>query len=215
MEEENKGPEMMDEAGNSNLDGQSSEIGDNTEINIGGDGQNIENLDYEQMSIEDILKKNKVEIYNNEDTQPLFNQVMIRNKYFKLYMAKNTTLQNCSLMVLNDVDKKKKIFGELLENLSKLDPVNSNFVLKLKGANAFPNKVYLLFDLVMINYLEKKKQYEIDNNFKFCVLFFLIELLSALHEQIIMIEDIRYSLILFDNMDELKYMIPFGKFLIL
>lgn len=214
MEAEGKGPEMMDEAGNEsqNLDIQNNENGENTEINLGGDGMNPEeNQDYETMSLEDILKKNKVEIYNNDDTQPLFNQVVANNKYFKLYLAKNNTLQNCSLMVLNDVDKKKKVFGELLENIARLDPVNSNFVLKLRGANVFPNKVYLLFDLVLTSYLAKKRQYDNDNNFKFCILFYLIEMLSALHDQIIMIEDLRFSLILMDNMDELKFMVPFGK----
>jgi len=213
METEDKGPEMIDEAGNEsqNLDILNNENGENTQINLGGDGMNPEeNQDYESMSLEDILKRNKVEIYNNDDTQPLFNQVVANNKYFKLYLAKNNTLQNCTLMVLNDVDKKKKIFGELLENIARLDPVNSNFVLKLRGANVFPNKVYLLFDLVLTSYLAKKRQYDNDNNFKFCIVFYLIEMLSALHDQIIMIEDLRFSLILMDNMDELKFMVPFG-----
>jgi len=113
MEEEPKGPDMIDEEGSKNqdLDVQLNENNDNTEINLGEGGEHAEeNMDYEQMSIDDILKRNKVEIYNNDDTQPIFNQVVVDNKYVKFYLAKNTTLQNCSLMVLNDVDKKKKYF---------------------------------------------------------------------------------------------------------
>jgi hypothetical protein len=115
-------------------------------------------------------------------------------------------------MVLNDVNKKKKIFGELVENVVRLDSINSNFVLKLKGVNIFPNKVFFLFDLVLTNYLSKKKKVEHNNNFKFCVLFYLIEMLSVLHEEMITIEDLRFSLLLLDNMDELKFMVPFGKY---
>lgn len=211
MEEEPRGLEMIDEYGDNQilyLKLQANVIGENSGINF--DQNPGEEADYESMSIHEILKRNKVEIFNNEDTQPLFNQVVINNKHFKLYLARNSTLQNCSLMVLNDVDRKKKTFGKLLENLARLDQVNSNFVLKLKGANAFANKVYLLFDLVLMNYSAKKKQVESNNNFKFCVLFYLIEMLSALHEQTIILEDLRFSLLLLDNIDELKFMVPFG-----
>ena len=187
---------------------------ENTEIRRIGvsDENSYLEADYENMSVEEILKRNKVLIYNNNDTQPLFDHEVINNKYFKLYFAKNSTLQNCSLMVLNDVNKKKKIFGELVENVVRLDSINSNFVLKLKGANIFPNKVFFLFDLVLTNYLSKKKQFEHSNNFKFCVMFYLIEMLSVLHEEMITIEDLRFSLLLLDNMDELKFMVPFGKY---
>lgn len=168
-----------------------------------------ENIDYEKLSLEEILNTYKVQIFSQDETTPMWDQVVINNKYFKLYLAKNSKIQNCSLMVLNDVHKRKKLFGELLENLSRLDKLNSNFILKLKGANVFPNKVYFLFDLVLTNYAAKKKQIENNINFKFSVLFYLIEMLSVLHSEFIMLEDLRFSLIMLDNMDELKFLIPF------
>lgn len=181
------------------------------ELNMHSENENEEyEEDYENMSIEQILNRNKIEIFDNNDTEPLFDQVVINNKYFKLYLAKNKALQNCSLMVLNEVNSKKSIFAELVENIARLNSVDSNCVLRLKGANVFSNKIYFLFDLVVTSYLAKKKQFDNNNNFKFYILFNLIEMLFSLHAENIMLEDLRFSLLLLDNMDELKFMVPFG-----
>ena len=119
-------------------------------------------------------------------------------------------------MVLNNVDTKKRTFGLLLENLCRLDSLDCKFILKLKGANVINNtKVYLLFDLIMGSYLKKKKEDNVSFNNKFCIIYYLIETIFILHENLIPAEDFRFSLLNIDNYDELKYLPPFGNLKIL
>jgi hypothetical protein len=168
--------------------------------------------DYEKISIEEILKFHKIPIYTEAETQPIFSECLNVNQYYKFYLAKNSHLKNCSLMVLNNVDTKKRTFGLLLENLCRLDSLDCKFILKLKGANVINNtKVYLLFDLIMGSYLKKKKEDDVSFNYKFCILYYLIETVFVLHDNLIPAEDLRFSLFNIDNYEELKFLPPFGK----
>lgn len=186
-----------------------------SEINIPKEGSEIiisqEIVDYNNMTIEEIVTKANIPVLKDAETFPNFNQVFVHTKHFKLYLAKHDTLQTASLLVLNDIDKKKTEFGNLINKLARLNEINSRNLLKLKGVVVFETKAYLLFEIILSSYLKKiNEKVPIETNFKFTTLFYLIETISLCHEKDIGLLDIRPSLLLFNNLDELRFLIPFG-----
>jgi serine/threonine protein kinase len=191
---------------------------------IGGDNINIEveqnmliqppvsNTQYEAMTIVEIMKKFNFQIFFKEEIQPNFSQVYVHNKYHKFYLAKNNTLGPLSIIVLNDVSNKKSVFGKLLEKLSNINDINCKNILKMKGiVNIDDKQIYLVFDTVLTSYRNKFKAKLIDISVKYITIFYLCEIVQQCHSRQIGLEVIRPSNLLYNNIDELRYLIPFRK----
>jgi hypothetical protein len=148
-----------------------------------------------------------------EKTIPNFSQVYVHNKYHKFYFAKNEDLGPCSMIVLNGITDKKVIFGNLCSKLERYNQIEGKAVLKLKGIVIMETNCWLLFEPILSSYKNKiKEKVPMDNTFKFITLFFLIELVFLAHQNQIGLLEIRPSNLLYSNIDELKYLIPFRKY---
>lgn len=178
------------------------------------EGENIQEevVDYEKMNLEEICKKFGFEVIPKETIFPNFTQIMSHNKYHKLYLAKTDNFGPCSLLILNDAGNKKLTFASLMTKLSLVNDVNCKGLLKIKGVSIVDSSVYFLFEPILSSYRNKIKQKSmIDSNFKFVTLFYLIELAQLLHEKRVSLIEIRPSNILYNNLDEFRFIIPFRK----
>lgn len=178
--------------------------------------QPIINISFESMSITEIVKKFNFQIFFKDEIQPIFTQVYVHNKFHKFYLAKNPTIGPLSIIMLNDVNSKKSIFGRLLQKLSIMNDINSKYILKLKGVVNIDDKhVYLVFDPVLTSFRNKLKSKLVDVNFKYITIFYLVELVHHCHSKNLGLETIRPSTILQNNADELRYLIPYSKYIFL
>jgi hypothetical protein len=174
----------------------------------------VHHYDFKSLSLEEIANIQNIPIIPKEETFPNFNQVLVRNKYYKLYLAKTDKLSVCSLLILNDVSNNKNDFGKLLQKLAQLNDLTAKCVVKLRGIVILEpeNQCYLLFEPLMSSYRKKlDEKIGIEANTKYAILFYLIELISQCHERDIGLMDIKPSTLLFNNFEEFKYLIPFCK----
>jgi hypothetical protein len=169
------------------------------------------NTPYESMSITEIIKKFNFQIFFKDEIQPNFTQVYVHNKFHKFYLAKNPTIGPLSIIILNDVANKKSTFAKLLEKLSTMNDTNSKYILKLKGiVNIDDKQVYLVFDPVLSSYRNKYKAKLVDLNFKYITIFYMVELVHQCHAKNVGLETMRPSTLLYNNLDELRYLIPYS-----
>jgi hypothetical protein len=173
------------------------------------------NLDYESMEIEEIIKKYNFEIIPKEEVQPNFTQVYVHNKFHKFYLAKCSKLGPCSMIVLNDVENKKTQFGTLLANLSKINSeINIRTLLKVKGITIRDKQVFLIFEPILTSYKNKVLSNQVnDINLKYITIFYLIELMCECHSKQIGLQTLRPSTLLYNNVDEFRYLITFRKYI--
>jgi serine/threonine protein kinase len=207
---ENAGNETFDnfgDPGNMNMP-----VGEEQGQQIEGENPQEEVVDFENMSLEDICKKFGFEVIPKETVFPNFTQVMAHNKYHKLYLAKTDNFGPCSLLILNDAGNKKLTFASLMTKLSLVMDVNCKGLLKIKGVSIVDSSVYFLFEPILSSYRNKiKEKSALDSNFKFVTLFYLIELAQFLHEKRVNLIEVRPSNILYNNLDEFRFIIPFRK----
>jgi serine/threonine protein kinase len=172
-----------------------------------------EDIDVNNTSLEDILKKLNFELLPKDDITPNYNQVFVKNKYFKLYYAKSVKFSACSLMVLNDVENKKNDLFVLLSKLSMLNSITCKALLRIRGISIDGNKCFILFEPILANYRRKlRENTKLDESRKFCTLFYLAELIFQCHEKEISLLDINLSTLLYNNLDEFRYLIPYAEF---
>lgn len=217
--------EVNKEGGDKSVDGV-SEIVENQELAVNNEenqnnnnlgeikeGQNLALEELEKKPLEEIIKLLHHTVVPVEEVNPSFSKVLIQNNMFKFYMAKNNTFGVCSLMVINNITLRKKEFIKILKMFESIKDIDSNNLLKLKGATVIDdNTCYLLFDPLMNCFTKKAKDgQKLGDNEKFALLFYIIEMLSKLHDLKISFEDCKLDNVLYNAYDEFKYIIPMRK----
>jgi hypothetical protein len=172
-------------------------------------------IDYSVMTLEELCTKFGFEIIPKETVFPNFTQVFAHNKYHKLYLAKTDKFGPCSLLILNDAETKKLTFASLLTKLALVNDVACKGLLKVRGVSIVDHHVYFLFEPVLSSFKNKQKErVGLDSNFKFVTLFYMIELAYLCHEKRVSLIEVRPSNILYNNLDEFRFLIPFRKSII-
>lgn len=171
--------------------------------------------DLENNTLEEIAKYFELPLTSIGDVVPTFTKVLVQNTMFKFYMAKNTHIGVCSLMVLNGITFKKKEFIKILQMFKNISEINCNYLLKLKGITIIDeNTCYLLFDPLMNCYYRKIKEgTKFTDHEKFALLFYIVEMTSKLHEKQLSFEEFSLDNIIYNAYDEFKYLIPMSKFI--
>ena len=176
----------------------------------------------ETHNIEYLLSRPVIEIlqtfdyhpHEESDFEPFFDNVLIENRFIRLYKGKHKKVGNCCVLVLNDVKTKKQQFVNLLKHLkSYYSSTKHHVLLKQLGCINLEKqgKVYLLFEPVLTTFQQKKDKNILDNNMKFVTLFNLLEYLMECHESNkLQFHSLRFDNLLYNVYDDLRVLPPSG-----
>jgi hypothetical protein len=117
-----------------------------------------------------------------------------------------------SVLVLSNIDKNVEIFYKLSTQINALVNLNITGLAKLHGLIIQEDKFCLVFERlnVLANVISNKTEKE-----KFSNLIEIMELLVRLNENKIRVNELMPASIFFNEMDEIRFMYPFGKFILI
>lgn len=164
-------------------------------------------------TISEILQTFEYTIHE-DDIEAHFDTVLIENRFIRLYKGRHKKIGNCSVLVLNDVKHKKLQFINLLRHLrSYQESTKHHVLLKCLGTLVFEKfgKVYFLFEPITSTYKSKKDKNAVEHDFKFFVLFQLLEFTMEIHESNqLQFHSLRFDNLLFNVYEDLRVLPPSG-----